>query len=249
MKVGMRSMGTLLAVLVLSSAFLSMQTAAGEEASERPLKIGVVNLREVYINYDKTKDGQARIQIMQQTVREGDQRRAAELQELRAKLEEFEEGSEERRRLMEEGQKKAAEWRSFQQNAIKLIDENISEVTRNLYGDIADTIRQYAQEHDYDLILKADVMGEEPLQQMELLLRINQRSVLYYKDSFGLTDVILDLVNKRYHAEKAEEAPAEEPAPAEEKATEEKPAEEPAPPAEEPAEEKPAEETGEGQGD
>ncbi len=221
MRVIHRSVQLFLAAFFVSSVVGTSLVLAQEGVAARPLKIGIIDVRQIYVSYDKRPIFEKEIETMQATMRARYAERTEKLRNLADEIEQFEDGSEERKERMKTYQKRIAELQSFQQAAQKIRDERISEITKELYGDIDEVIKAYGKEHDYDIILKKDILEEKSYGQMELLLRIGQRIILYHKDSLDVTQDILKRVNEKYNARKAEEAKAgkvetEQPEPAKE---------------------------------
>ncbi|MFQ5956469.1 MAG: OmpH family outer membrane protein [Candidatus Brocadiales bacterium] len=167
-------------------------------ASAQDLKIGVVNLNQVFENYDKRADLEESFKDLR--VQEEDILREKQdsLISLREEIQLLERGSEARKELETELEKKVLYLQLEEEVASKNLGAKEKEFYEELYRDISATIEEIGREEEFDLILKKEVIEAKSADLLELRLKIGMGTVLFYSDVIDITDMVTNYLNEKY---------------------------------------------------
>jgi Skp family chaperone for outer membrane proteins len=160
------------------------------------LKIGVVNLAEVFDKYNKTQDyskilgkEQAKLEL---TIKEIEN----EMKKLVEELDILEKTSDLYREKKEQFSTLDAKRKYKVENGNILLKNKRNEITLALYKDIRDTINNYAVENGYTFILKLDPQLSLTPETEDVFQQISIRTVLYAAKSTDVTTDIIKILNK-----------------------------------------------------
>lgn len=141
------------------------------------LKVGYVNTIEVFNEYQRTKDQDELLEEEKDRIKEILETKENQIREIQGSLEMLREG--EREREIERLQSKMESYRQLRQKELSEVQEKRDEMMREIVEDIDQTIKDYARENGYDLIL-------------------NGNSVLYAPEGKNLSSDILRIINRAY---------------------------------------------------
>ncbi|MBI4713344.1 MAG: OmpH family outer membrane protein [Planctomycetes bacterium] len=167
----------------------------GNPAPLTELKIGVVNIQDVFQKYKKTKEYEERLQ----KDKDKEMRAIGALEDkIKTLLDEIgqldatsnlrRENEQELERLKAEREYRVKSWNKF-------IKSKVDEQTAKLYKDIREAIGIYAQENNYALVFKTEPMISET-ETEDSTEKINLRAVLYHHKSLDITEAIIKLLNR-----------------------------------------------------
>ncbi len=185
-----------LGLLLLSKAEAKEPGAAGSQP--RALKVGVVDLNNVFEKYEKRKtcDGQLKEQEKQYQKIINDKKK--ELVNLNEKIQLLDLGSEVRKKEEETFERKNIELESYAKFAEKSLGKKYKDYFESLYTEICKEVEGIGKREQYDLIIKK----EEPELQSggisELQFKVGIKTVLYHSDSIDITNQVIDTMNKKY---------------------------------------------------
>jgi Skp family chaperone for outer membrane proteins len=164
-------------------------------------KIGVVNIAKVFANYKKTQDLERDLRATRDQKQQVADEKRNEIVKVRDSIALLEIGTDERKKLEEEFQKKQVEFQTFQRVTTESLSGKRRDVTEKLYSEIVKAIADLGKEQNFDVIIKVEdtSLSSETLD--ELLFKINQRNVVYAAPKLDITDAVLNRLNKGYSKE------------------------------------------------
>lgn len=184
----------------LAAAFTAGAVALGrvpsgltEESKPEPLKIGVVNLRQVFTESRRAKDFEIRLRGEQKTEEAEIARLEERMQKLMKEIEDLvKDGTkpeilkDKRRELIQ-----IDALRRFRADDWNLeVKRGIESHTATLFNDVTDTINTFGREHGYDLIMKIETGPIAPSPDEPVNDRIARRMVLYANPALDITKEI-----------------------------------------------------------
>ncbi len=191
-----RLFSALLSSLLLFSAPLSAQEDSN--ASDGGLKVGVVDIREVYRSYDRTEKFSKTFVEKKNKAQEKMKSLEEEMKQIQKELNSLEP-------LSDLWKKRAKKYYQLESEK-KLMEDLWKQDTKQMLGrttaDIYDTIRKviqdYADKNGYDVILKVNQSDIKKQEMSRVNEQIATRSVLYFRKSMDLTDKMITILNEQY---------------------------------------------------
>ncbi|MFQ5861566.1 MAG: OmpH family outer membrane protein [Candidatus Brocadiales bacterium] len=181
-------------MFVLSAVIIALPAVVSAEE----LQIGVVNLNQVFENYEK----RAELEESFKELRAGEEDLLRDKQDnlvgLREEIQLLERGSEARKEKEVELEKKLLYLQLEEEVARKNLGAKEKEFYEELYNDISGAIEEIGREQGFDLILKKEVIEPKSADLLELRLKIGMGTVLYYSDVVDITDMVIDYLNEKY---------------------------------------------------
>lgn len=213
--VSLSAVAALLAVL-LSATQTFGQAGAPQARAPRPHQIGLIDMAYVFNNYEKFKALQSAVQEDLKVAREKAQ---ATIEKMKALNEQLTSG---------EIKKDSPEAKNIEAQLIKMQTElevfgkvtqndNLkreAEIYRQIYLEVQDTIKVYADHYGYTLIIRFDRESVAESTDPQQVLQRLTRQVVYHRTEDDLTKVILDQLNRSYASAGGRPAPAAAAAPA-----------------------------------
>jgi outer membrane protein len=193
------AIAALLAAWVATGLPAPLSELAAPSARAADVKIGVVDLRNLFDNYWETKKAESAIAIKRNTYKMQIDEKQNALTKLRSELEKIDAQykdptiSEDKKKMLEkEGTDKLADFRKMQQelddfarmatNDLRSMDERNS---KTIIDAIRKVIDQKARENSYDLILDYSGLNSN-----------HAPSVLYFNDRTDITNEVLKALNQ-----------------------------------------------------
>ncbi|MCB7130284.1 MAG: OmpH family outer membrane protein [Candidatus Brocadiales bacterium] len=180
-------------VLVLFAAVIVFPVIVSAEG----LTIGVVKLNDVFERYEKRTEMEESFKELKAREEELLMEKQDDLMALREEMQLLERGSEARKELGVEMEKKALYLQLEEDVARKNLGEKEREYYEELFQDITDAIDEVGKEEGFDLILKKEEINPKSGDLMELRLKIGMAAVLYFSESLDITDMVVEYLNER----------------------------------------------------
>lgn len=138
-------------------------------------KIGIVDFEKAFNEYHRTKEEDAKLKAQLEKDRAERDKLAQEINKMRDDLEKL--GDEERKKKEEEIRAKVKELNEFQKKAIEDLKNKQRGLWLSIYGDVKDTVKEYAQKNGYTVIL-------------------DSKAVVYSGERMDITEDIIKILNK-----------------------------------------------------
>lgn len=187
--------------VVAAVTTLTAALAASPAAQAQELKVGYVNVKAVLRDYDKTL-------AINETLRADQDKAEKDMQALRSELRDIDDelqimvpGTARYREKKRERVFKAKEIETHREWTQYELGQQMAKSTIEVYKDLLDAVRNIGEAGGYQLVMKieeGEIKGADT--GLEVNLRINTRTVLYYDDSHDLTDQVLKALNDAFKA-------------------------------------------------
>ena len=179
------------------SSIQAKEPGAASSAS-RGLKVGVVDLNNVFEKYEKRKTSDAQLKEQEKQYQKIINDKKKELVSLNEKIQLLDLGSESRKKDEETFEKKNIELESYAKFAEKSLMKKYKDYFGSLYTEVCKEVEDIGKREQYDLIIKK----EEPELQSggisELQFKVGIKTVLYHSESVDITNQVIDNLNKKY---------------------------------------------------
>ena len=174
-------MRKILFVLIIGLSFITPnpQRPAVFSAEETPTvrKIGIVNLDQVFQEYERTKASDAKLEELSDSKQAERDKFVSEIKSMREELILLNQDARaERQKAIEE---KLRELANFDQQVKENFRKQREETLKVILKDIEEIVTAYGKENGFDLVL-------------------NERAVLYQVEAIDITKEILTILNARY---------------------------------------------------
>ena len=189
-----RLSSSLSAICVLILAF-AMRARCEDETP--PLRIGLVNVKEIFSGYKVAKGFEAQMQTDKTAAQAEISAIEAQMKDLMGEIQILEAGGalrlEKEEKLLELDTLRKFRSEKWKSATLARINEN----TSRIYNAIRDEVDAYAHENGYALILKSEGPRLEDDSTESANKRINMRTVLYGATGLDITQAILDRLNSK----------------------------------------------------
>lgn len=199
-----RSVCLWLAVAISMVLIGSSLSELSAQEKEFPIKIGFVNLKVVFRDYKKAKEMEQ--SINQET--EGELAKIKEIEEqvkqLREEIPLYRHGSTIRKRKEDDLTEKLFDIKFKKDRAQYFLAEKMKAGIEKVYQEVSNEVEKYAKDNDFFMVLRVadtDFFGAASTD--ALRLEINTRDVLYWGKKYDITENIVQIINKKYEAEKS----------------------------------------------
>ena len=182
----------------LMIVFVAVVVAFPVIASAAELRVGVLNLNDVFENYDKRADMEEDFKDLRDREEDALVEKQDSLMNLREELQLLEQGSAAREELAAELEKKLLILQLEQEVAARNLGLKEKEYYEELYVDISNAIEEIGEEEGFDLILKREVIEPRSADLMELRLKIGIGTVMYFSESVDITELVVEYLNEGY---------------------------------------------------
>ena len=157
-------------LFVLAVVFTISQTVLAKE-----MKVGVVDVFEVFNEYEKTKDYDKSLDEKRVKKEAVLSEKKAEIEKLQSKMSVLNE--EEKQKQSEQLMTAVRDYKSLEREAFIDLKKERDEKMKEIVEDINDLVKDYAKKNEFSLI-------------------INENAILYNDTSYDITAEILKLMNK-----------------------------------------------------
>lgn len=167
----------LIIIMVLFCAGLFSKNVFAAE-----IKIGYLDVAKVFDEYKKTKEQDALLESEAKSKQASRDKMVSEITRLRDELELLsEKGKKDKQVIIDEKVKKLQEFDSVTRNELR---KKRDEMVADILGEIDNVMQDYGKKQGFDLVL-------------------NDKVIVYKKDSLNITDDILKALNAQYAAQPA----------------------------------------------
>jgi len=184
-------------VCLFSVNGFSKRAVGADAAAPKALKIGVVDLNDVFSKFEKRKKCDTQLRELEAQYQKSISDKKKELVSLGEKIQLMDLGSEARKKDEETFEKKNMELESFAKFAEKSLTKKYKSYFESLYSEVCKEVEDIGKREQYDLIIKK----EEPELQgggiSELQFKVGIKTVLYNSDAVDLTNRVIDNLNKK----------------------------------------------------
>ncbi len=167
--------------IAVFTAVLSLIGVPGLMAQGEPLKVAYVDVAKIFDGYQKTKDND---RVLQEAGKKKEGERDSMVHEIRQMKDELallKEDARAKKQEVLEG--KLRQLAQFDQGAKQTLGEARNKVVREIFKDIDDEVQKFGTAKGYDYIF-------------------NERSFVFHKNQYDVTNEILAEINKSYAAKK-----------------------------------------------
>jgi len=173
------------------------------------LKIGVVDINEVFDKYDKRVDLDQQLKDTEAEFKNEIESKKKAMIELNEETQLLDLGSESRSKNMEMLEKKNVELEGFAKFAEKQLMKKYKDAFEKIYEEIIKEVDSFGKDRNYSVIIKKEKPNLKSNQLSDLQFKIGIRTVLYNSSAIDVTANITERINARYQQEKAKNASTE----------------------------------------
>jgi len=190
-------------VSIVTFKIMPQDVIAGE------LKIGVVDINEVFDKYDKRVDLDQQLKDTEAEFKNEIESKKKEMIDLNEETQLLDLGSESRSKNMEILEKKNVELEGFAKFAEKQLMKKYKDAFEKIYEEIINEVDSFGKDRNYSVIIKKEKPNLQSNQLSDLQFKIGIRTVLYNSSAIDVTANITERINARYQQEKAKNASTE----------------------------------------
>ena len=173
----MRMFEKLIVAVVIS---LSLITSVQAQVFKKGLKIGYVNVAQVFDKYKRTDEATEALKKDIEDKRKDIEKKKEAINLLKQKLEAqgVVMAEKEKTKMQEEVEARISELKDISEKSNRELRERETALTRDILKDIEEVVKAYGKDNDYDLIL-------------------DSREVLYGPEGMEVTEDIIKLINEK----------------------------------------------------
>ncbi|MCP4269054.1 MAG: OmpH family outer membrane protein [Candidatus Brocadiaceae bacterium] len=176
--------------------------AMPQEVCAEELKIGIVDINEIFDNYYKRKDLDQQLKDMETEFKEELESKKKIMIDLNEETQLLDLGSEQRTKNMEILERKNVELEGYAKLAERQLTKRYKNAFEKIYEEITKEVDAFGKENNYSLIIKKEKTDLQSNQISDLQFKIGIRTVLYNSNRVEVTAKITDRLNTRYKSEK-----------------------------------------------
>ena len=185
-------------VLVSMLTFKAMP----KEVCAEELKIGIVDINDIFDNYEKRKDLDQQLKDTETEFKEELESKKKVMIDLNEETQLLDLGSEQRNKNMETLERKNVELEGYAKLAERQLTKRYKNAFEKIYEEISKEVDAFGKENNYSLIIKKEKSDLQSNQISDLQFKIGIRTVLYSSSRIEVTSNITDRLNTRYKSEK-----------------------------------------------
>jgi Skp family chaperone for outer membrane proteins len=185
-------------VLVSMLTFKAMP----KEVCAEELKIGIVDINDIFDNYEKRKDLDQQLKDMEVEFKDELESKKKVMIDLNEETQLLDLGSEQRNKNMETLERKNVELEGYAKLAERQLTKRYKNAFEKIYEEISKEVDAFGKENNYSLIIKKEKSDLQSNQISDLQFKIGIRTVLYSSSRIEVTSNITDRLNTRYKSEK-----------------------------------------------
>jgi len=176
--------------------------AMPQEVCAEELKIGIVDINDIFDNYEKRKDLDQQLKDKETEFKEELESKKKVMIDLNEETQLLDLGSEQRNKNMEILERKNVELEGYAKLAEKQLTKRYKNAFEKIYEEITKEVDAFGKENNYSLIIKKEKSDLQSNQISDLQFKIGIRTVLYNSNRVEVTSNITDRLNTRYKSEK-----------------------------------------------
>jgi Skp family chaperone for outer membrane proteins len=173
------------------------------------LKIGVVDINEVFDKYDKRVDLDQQLKDTEAEFKKEIESKKKVMIDLNEETQLLDLGSESRDKNIVILEKKNVELEGYAKFAEKQLMKKYKDAFEKIYEEIIKEVDSFGKDRNYSVIIKKEKPNLKSNQLSDLQFKIGIRTVLYNSSAIDVTANITERINARYQQEKAKEASTE----------------------------------------
>jgi Skp family chaperone for outer membrane proteins len=197
----MKTKSAIIAAVVLAAAVLGVTSyssrAAEKSAVKTPLKIVVVNLREVFQKNKLNEEFDARTEQERNKALGEIEAITKQIDALKAQMKTRVVGSPDYMSLMSQALDQQGLLQAKKEYFQQSMDARQQRFTEDLYTKIKEIIADYAARNNVDLVLVKDEIQFPAASPSDLMLALSTRKVLYAASELDITEAILSELNAK----------------------------------------------------
>ncbi len=193
-----RTLTFLFCSIVSIMAFNSMP----QDIKAEELKIGVVDINEIFDKYDKRTDLDQQLKDTEAEFKKEIETKKKAMIDLNEETQLLDLGSESRNNNMEILERKNVELEGFAKLAEKQLTKKYKDAFEVIYEEIINEVNSFGKERTYSVIIKKEKPNLQSNQLSDLQFKIGIRTVLYNSSAINITSNITERLNARYQQEK-----------------------------------------------
>ena len=184
--------------------FVSILTfkAIPQEVIANELKIGIVDINDIFDKYEKRKDLDQQLKEMEVSYKKEIEDKKKAMIDLSEETQLLDLGSETRNKNMEVLERKNIELEGYAKLAEKQLTKRYKDAFEKIYEEISIEVEAFGKENNYSLIIKKENADLQSNQISDLQFKIGIRTVLYNSDRVDVTTKVTDRLNARFKKEK-----------------------------------------------
>ncbi len=173
------------------------------------LKIGVVDINEVFDKYDKRVDLDQQLKDTEAEFKKEIESKKKVMIDLNEETQLLDLGSESRDKNIVILEKKNVELEGYAKFAEKQLMKKYKDAFEKIYEEIIKEVDSFGKDRNYSVIIKKEKPNLKSNQLSDLQFKIGIRTVLYNSSAIDVTPNITERINARYQQEKAKNASTE----------------------------------------
>lgn len=199
---------TAMAVAMVASLLVVSGTIQGQQGQQRPPasaadtphKIGLIDMAEVFKDYEKFK---ALRDSLQAEIEQSDARAKSMLAEMKqlqdvAQSGQYKQDSQEYKNIEQQLITKKGELESFRQVQQREFLRKESEIYKTVYLEVQDMVEKFATHFNYTLIVRFNRSKVDEAENPQEVIQSMNRQVVYHRGQDDITPRIVQALNQRY---------------------------------------------------
>jgi Skp family chaperone for outer membrane proteins len=166
------------------------------------IKIGVVDINEVFDKYDKRVDLDQQLKDSEAEFKNEIESKKKAMIDLNEETQLLDLGSESRDKNITILEKKNVELEGFAKFAEKQLMKKYKDAFEKIYEEIINEVDSFGKDRNYSVIIKKEKPNLQSNQLSDLQFKIGIRTVLYNSSAIDITPNITERINTRYQKEK-----------------------------------------------
>ena len=186
-------------VLVSMLTFKAMP----QEVCAEELKIGIVDINEIFDKYSKRVDLDQQLKDTEAEFKKEIESKKKIMIDLNEETQLLDLGSESRNTNIEMLEKKNVELEGYAKFAESQLTKKYKNAFEVIYEEIIKEVDSFGKDGNYSVIIKKEKPNLQSNQLSDLQFKIGIRTVLYNSSSIDITQAVTERMNARYQREKA----------------------------------------------
>jgi len=166
------------------------------------LKIGIVDINEIFDKYDKRTDLDQELKETEAEFKKEIESKKKIMIDLNEETQLLDLGSETRNENMEILERKNVELEGYAKFAEQQLTKKYKDAFEKIYEEIVKEVDSFGKEKNYSVIIKKEKPNLQSNQLSDLQFKIGIRTVLYNSSEIDVTPNITERINARYQKEK-----------------------------------------------
>jgi len=198
------SAACLLAIVGLSTVLESLVAAEG---TEKPHKVGVVDLTYVLDNYAKMKQFMEEQKADAEQAEEEGRAQLARLKTVQSELKDLKEGSTDYGKKEAELAKLKSNFDTFRAVKQREMDRRMQQIQQTVYLEAQDAIAKVAEHYSYTMVLQ-HLRSDGGTANPRKMQAVMGQTVVWHRKRDDMSDAVVELLNRRYEKSAGAVTPA-----------------------------------------